>query len=101
LFTLIDKLGDDEIVFADELGMWMLPIEEGPCIKAYCKSAAAIFGPEDYVKAVLPVIRDDSYSGFSNKAYEKAKSVANKSQKTLLDEQIIKHGIKTSKNTKD
>lgn len=89
LFELIDKLGSEEIVFADEAGMWMLPIKEEPCIKAYLKSAAAILEPEEYVEAVLPVIRYDSYSSFINKAYEKSKSVANKKQQALLDDRII------------
>ena len=100
LFELSTKLGDDEIVFADELGMWMLPIDEKPCISAYFKSAAAILNPDEYANAVLPVIREDSYSSFCNKAYEKAIRAANKEQKTALDQMIDHHKIKTGKHSK-
>lgn len=100
LFELSTKLGDDEIVFADELGMWMLPIDEKPCISAYFKSAAAILNPDEYASAVLPVIRRDSYSSFCNKAYEKAKHSASKEQKIALDQMIDHHKIKTGKSSK-
>jgi hypothetical protein len=93
LFELINKMeSGEEIVFADELGMWMLPIKEEPCITSYFKSAAAVFEPEEYVNAVLPVIRYDSHSSFKNKAYEKAKRAANKKQKIVLEEKIGQKG---------
>lgn len=98
LFELSTKLGDDEIVFADELGMWMLPIDEKPCISAYFKSAAAIFSPNEYANAVLPVIREDSHSSFCNKSYEKAERAADKEQKAALDRMIDHHKIKIGKN---
>jgi hypothetical protein len=94
LFTLINKLGSEDIVFADETGMWMLPIREEPCINAYLESAAAILEPDDYVSAVLPVIHYDSHSAFINNAYEKAKSLANKAQQALLDANIKQHNIR-------
>ena len=100
LFELSSKLGDDEIVFSDELGMWMLPIDEKPCISAYFKSAAAILNADEYANAALPVIREDSYSSFCNKAYEKAKRSANKKQKTALDKMIDRHKIKIGKHSK-
>jgi hypothetical protein len=64
------------------------------------KSAAAILNPDEYVNAVLPVIREDSYSSFCNKAYEKAKRAANKEQKTALDQMIDHHKIKIGKHSK-
>lgn len=97
LFELIGKMeSGEEIVFADELGMWMLPIKEEPCIRAYIKSAATILEPEEYIEAVLPVIRYDSHSAFKNKAYEKAKRAANKHQKALLEGKIVQLKIRTS-----
>lgn len=56
LFELINKLGSEDIAFADELGMWMLPIREEPCIRAYLESAASTLDPDDYVKAILRVL---------------------------------------------
>ncbi len=96
LFELIDKM-DDEMVFADELGIWMLPIQLEPCIRAYFKSAATILNEEEYAKAVLPVLRQDSYSSFCNKAYEKAKRAANKQQKAALEENIAKNKVRTNR----
>ena len=94
LFELINKLGSEEIVFADEAGMWMLPIREEPCIKAYLESAAVILEPEEYVNAVLPIIYYDSHSSFINKAYETAQHLANKTQRALLDEKINQLNIR-------
>ncbi len=99
LFELSDKLGSDEIVFAEELGMWMLPIEEEPCIRVYIKSAAAILEPEDYVKMVLPLIHSDSHSSHINKTYEKARKFADKQQQKLLDE-MMKEQTKNRKKLK-
>jgi len=97
LFELIAKMesGDDEIAFADELGMWMLPIRLEPCIDAYIKSAAAILDPEDYVNAILPILYSDSHSSFTSKAYAKAKRAANSQQRALLDEKIRQQKIRT------
>src|SRR5262245_15387132 len=95
LFELMDKLGEEEIVFGDEVGMWMLPIKEEPCIKAYFKSAAAILEPEEYVKSVLPVIHYDSPL-FMKKAYKKSIDAANKKQKALLEITIARLNIKTN-----
>jgi hypothetical protein len=95
LFELINNLGSYDIVFADEAGMWMLPIREEPCIKAYLESAAAILEPEEYVNAVLPVIHYDSRSSFLNKAYETAKRTANKNQNALLEAKINQTSIRT------
>ena len=91
LFTLIDRMesGDDEIVFADEYGMWMLPIHESPYIKAYLTSSAKILKPEEYVKAILPLVHRDSREGFYRKIYEYVVETANKRQKVLLDECLV------------
>jgi hypothetical protein len=87
LFELVDKLGSVDIVFADELGMWMLPIRVEPCLRTYFRSAAAILEPEEYVDAVLPIILYYNSSGMST-AYESAKRSANERQEALLDEKI-------------
>jgi hypothetical protein len=95
LFELINKLGSEEIVFADETGMWMLPIRKEPCIKAYLESAAIILEPEEYVHAVLPVLHYDSHSSFLNKAYETVNRTANKNQKALLEIKINQANTRT------
>lgn len=97
LFELMNKLGSDEIVFAEEVGMWMLPIEGEPCIQAYIQSAAAILEPEDYVETVLPLIHADSHSSFINRAYEKAKNFANEKQQRLLEEVVMKKQKKSER----
>ncbi len=89
LYQLIDHMeSGEEIIFADEAGIWMLPISEEPCIQAYFESAAAIFEAADYVEAVLPIIRHDRPSNI-NKALQKAQQSANEQQKALLEEKVV------------
>lgn len=87
LFECVESMeSGEDIIFADEYGMWMLPIHEEPYIEAYIQSAAAILNPSDYLEAVLPLIKRDGYTSFCNKVYEKAKLTANKKQQSLLME---------------
>jgi hypothetical protein len=97
LFELMDQMesGNDEIIFADEYGMWMLPIYKKQYIKAYLESSAKILNPEEYVETILPLLSRDSRESCHNKIYENAIRTANTKQKTLLDEHIIKNKIKT------
>lgn len=92
LYRLIeDPLLSEQIVFADELGMWMLPIKEEPCIEAFLRSAAAVFKPQEYVEVALQMIGYDRGSSYN--AYKKAIHLANEAQKTLLEEEIIRQKI--------
>lgn len=89
LYELINKMEDgDEVVFADELGMWMLPIEEEPCIEAYIKSVVTIGDLELFFESVLPLIQ------YKKETYKKIISAANKKQKDYLKKQISQLNFK-------
>ena len=95
LFELIEQLGSDDIVFADEYGMWMLPIREEPCIEVYIVSAAAALSRDKYVQVILQLLDYDKPS-FMNKVYEKAARISSKEQMSLLTEKVIELNIRTS-----
>ena len=97
LYALIFKMedGDEDIVFADELGSWMIPIDEKNAINAYLKSLALVSSAEEFVKAALPLISRDSYSSFAKKVYASAMWFANKEQKAFLLTEIKRQEIRT------
>jgi hypothetical protein len=96
LFELIDFMERGEsIVFAHELGSWMIPGDEQQFIAAYLTSLAATAAPEDFVAAVLPQIRRDSHQSFANSVYAVACGSATDAQRLLLDQEILKHKIQT------
>lgn len=95
LYELIKAVdsGDDEIVFADELGSWMIPGDTKKFARAYLSALAKTSTPEEFTKAALPLIRDDS-SGV-RQVYASAIRVANKEQKAFLNTEIERQHIKT------
>ncbi len=96
LYELIDALEDgDEIVFAHELGSWMIPVEERKTIAAYLKSLAAIASPEDYAAVALSLLKRDSYHSFADGVYASAIRAANKAQKAHLAAEIERHQVPT------
>lgn len=97
LYELVAAMesGNDNIVFADEYGDWMIPGDPKPRIAAYLASLAATATPEDYAAAALPLIRDDSIRSFSNKTYSTAIRLANKAQKAHLNSEVQRLEIRT------
>ena len=82
-FDLIEKMEyGEEIVFADEMGSWMIPIDDKNWIPAYMTSLAATAKPGEFAAKALPVIRRDSGHSFSGAAYSSARRAASKEQKT-------------------
>ncbi len=97
LYHIIDKMEDgEEIVFAEELGGWMIPGDEKEYITAYLTSLAAISLPEEFVEKVIPLVRRDSYESFVNKVYPTALGVAYKEQKALLKAEVTRQHIRTT-----
>lgn len=95
LYELIERMErGQEIVFADELGSWMIPGDEKKFIAAYLKSLAAIATPEEFTARALPLIRRDSHNSFADQVYHSAIRVATKSQKALLQKEIERQNIK-------
>ena len=65
-----------EIVFADELGSWMIPGDEKKFIAAFLKSLAAVATPEEFTAVAIPLIRRDSYLSFADQVHRSATRVA-------------------------
>jgi hypothetical protein len=97
LFEVIEKMEHgDEIVFAEEMGPWMIPIREKEWMAAYLTSLAAIEGPDEFATKVLPLIQRDSYQSFSAEAYQSALKAASLEQKVRLESEIQRQNIRTS-----
>jgi hypothetical protein len=96
LFDLIEKMeSGEEIVFADEMGSWMIPIDEKDWIPAYMTSLAATANPGEFAAKALPVIRRDSGHSFCGKAYTSARKAAKKEQLAELDAEIQARKVRT------
>jgi len=57
---------EDEIIFADEYGTWMIPADEKVFIRAYLRSLSAVSTPEGFAKAAIPLLERDSYESLHN-----------------------------------
>ena len=96
LYDLVEALcRGDEIVFADEYGTWMIPVDERKVIPAYLASLAATTTPEAYTAAALPLIRRDSVESFTMKTYAAALRAADKTQKVHLKAEVKRLQIRT------
>ncbi len=89
----------EEIVFADELGSWMIPGDEKQYISAYLTSLAAIATPEQFTEQVLPLVKRDSYSSFVRQVYKTARKVGNAAQKKLLQAEAKRQNIRTQRKS--
>lgn len=97
LYELIEHMErGEEIVFADELGSWMIPGDEKKCIAAYLSSLACVASPESFTLAALPLIKRDSMYSFSAKVYSVAIRVANKEQRSHLKAEIKRQNVRTT-----
>lgn len=96
LYELVGAMGSgEEIVFADEYGTWMIPVDERRIIAAYLASLAAISTPEQYAAAALPLVRRDRMESFSKNTYGAALRAANKAQKARLKAEVQPDDIPT------
>ena len=97
LYELIDHMEKgEEIVFADELGSWMIPGEEKKFIAAYLSSLAVVASPESFTTTALPLLKRDSTYGFSCQVYATAVRVANKEQLAQLKAEIKRQNVRTT-----
>jgi hypothetical protein len=96
LYELVAAMEDgQEIVFADELGSWMIPVDEKKTIAAYLKSLAVVASPEQYAAVAAPLIKRDSHQSFTDKVYASALRAADKAQKAYLLAEIERQQVKT------
>lgn len=96
LYQLIESMEKGkEIVFAEEVGRWMIPGDEKKSIAAYLASLAAIASPESFTATVRPLMKRDSTHSFSGQVYAVAVRVANKAQLTTLKAGIQRQQVRT------
>ncbi len=96
LFDLIGKMEyGEEIVFADEMGSWMIPIREKDWIRAYMTSLAATAEPGEFAAKALPVVTRDSGHSFYGEAYTSALKAASQAQIVKLDAEIRARNVRT------
>jgi hypothetical protein len=89
LFELIEKMEHGvEIVFAEEMGSWMIHPSEKEWIAAYLTSLAATCDLEQFAAQATPLIRRDSFQSYSAAAYKSALEAANEDQKARLRSEI-------------
>jgi hypothetical protein len=84
-----------EIVFAEEVGSWMIQVDEKKVMAAYLNSLAAVASPEQYAAMAVPLIKRDSRQSFSGQVYPVALRAATKAQKAILLAEIERQQIKT------
>lgn len=96
LFELIEEIDKgEEIVFADELGSWMIPVDEKQYNEAYLTALAATAAPEAFAERVAPLAQKDSRYNFYGQVYETAVRLANDAQKAQLDAEVKRRKIRT------
>jgi hypothetical protein len=98
LYALIEAMesGDKEIVFADELGSWMIPVREEIWVADYLTSLAATTTPDEFAAKAIPLIRRDSIQSFAAHTYQSALKAASQEQASHLKAEIKRLQIRTS-----
>jgi hypothetical protein len=98
LFELIEAMeSGEEIVFADEIGSWMIPGDEKRYIAAYLKSLAATATPEAFAAVAVPLLRRDSHQSFTGQVYPSAIRVATQEQRACLEAEVERQRIQTER----
>jgi len=85
----------DSIVFAHELGSWMIPVREEVWVADYLTSLGATTTPEEFAAKAIPLIRRDSGHSFAAHTYQSALKAASKEQATNLKAEIQRQQIRT------
>jgi hypothetical protein len=97
LYELLEAMesGDHQIVFAHELGGWMIPADEKVWLRAYVKSLAATVTPERFAKIVTPMLWRDSIQSFAAEVYASAMQIAMPEQRAAMEAERIRRCIRT------
>ena len=85
-----------EIVFAEEVGSWMIPVEEKEIIADYMVSLGATSSAEEFADAAIPLIKRDSYASLADKVYASARRAASREQKAHLAAAVERQGIRVT-----
>ena len=94
LFNLIDKIGDDNIIFGDEIGSWMVGGNRKQATIAYISSASHILTDNEFVDHLIPILVMDSHESFSNEVYRQASLLSTNEKFSLLQLTIEQKKIK-------
>jgi len=95
LFELIDRMeSGEEIVFADELGDWMISAKEDYIEKYIIALSKEVKLVEEYVSQLIPRIKSDSYFSFSNGVYKKVKRHSSSIQLKAINKEIKLQSIR-------
>lgn len=98
LYELIDEMErGDEIVFADEIGSWMIPGDEKQYLTAYMAALAQTATPDAFAEIVIPLARRDSRHSLAGAVYATACRLATAAQRAKLDAEIQRHNIRTER----
>ena len=96
LYALIETMEEgDSIVFADELGSWMIPVREEVWMADYLASLAATTTPEEFTAKAIPLILRDSGQSFAARIYPSALKAASKEQAKSLKAELQQRQIPT------
>lgn len=95
LYDLIDRMErGEEIVFAEELGGWMIHADEKAALKSYMHALAATTGPVEFTDTVIPLLERDETDCLANKVYRSALKFATAGQKKALKAAVESRNIK-------
>jgi hypothetical protein len=96
LYELVEAVDSGkEIIFAEEAGSWMIPVDKKVWLKAYLTSLAATATPEAFTAAAIPLLQRDSRQSFSGGVHASALEVANAQQKAHLQAEVLRQKIRT------
>jgi len=96
LYKLIEAMEyGEEIVFAHEIGSWMIQGDEKEYVAAYMTSLAASATPEEFATAAASLIKRDSFQSFTTQAYPAALRVGSEAQKETLEAELQRQKIRT------
>jgi len=76
----------DEIIYADELGSWMIPIKQSVVIPKYIESISKVCKPEEYKERIKLVMNIDAHDYQKSKIFDKAIEVASREQRKSIEE---------------
>lgn len=89
LYYLQDNMCE-EIVFADELGTWMIPIKQATYIPKYIESMAKTKTAEGFKRGIKMLMDFDDYDYKKTKVFNKAMRVGTQEQKNAIKQMKLK-----------
>jgi len=93
LFDLIDRMGEDEIVFGDEIGSWLVSGDNKETVRYYITSLAKVATVEVFLEHIIPLLKRDSYESFTKEVYKTALKLVTKEQQIALNKEVANKNI--------